>query len=99
MDAAQVTVRHGSLTVGDLDTLYASAEKQPPDDMLEYQDITELGTFGVLATHFVYLSLGDGVPDNNDPGRWQIPIELYGYSPPFDAPSNLVAVVGDWYQP
>lgn len=75
----QVTVTGGTFNVGDIDTLHASANKMPPNDLLAYYDITAYQNFAGSYTHYVYLKLDWEQPNANDPGVWQVPIELWGY--------------------
>jgi len=63
---------------GDLVTLHTSADKVYPYDGLEYYDIDRLEDFRGTYGSYVYMKLDWEAPMNNDPGIWQVPVELWG---------------------
>jgi hypothetical protein len=63
---------------GDLGTLHASADKVYPQDGLYFFDIDRFENFYGTYSHYVYLKLDWEAPQNNDPGVWQVPVELWG---------------------
>jgi len=77
--ASYVTYDIGGFAFGDLASLHTSAEKVPPNDLLDYYDISALENFGGSRTQQVYMKIEWEVPDRDDPGIWQVPTELWGY--------------------
>jgi hypothetical protein len=63
---------------GDLATLHTSADKVYPYDGLYYYDIDRFENFTGTYSHYVYMKIDWETPNNNDPGQWQIPVELWG---------------------
>jgi len=77
-----VDVQGASWDVGTRDDLHTSADKVPPYDWLEFYDISADQDFSGTYTHYVVMKIDWEVPYNNDPGIWQIPVELWGYAVP-----------------
>jgi len=81
LSASYITYSGGNYIFGDLASLHTSADKVPPNDALAYYDISALGNFGGTYTHYAYLKIDWETPNNDDPGIWQVPTELWGYEP------------------
>lgn len=75
------TSEYTGYSFGNLDTLHTTADKVYPYDLIEYWDITKLEDFSGTYSHQVYVRLDWESPFNNDPKTYQIPLELWGYSP------------------
>lgn len=69
---------YGGMTFGGLDDLHTTMDKAYPHDGLQFYDISALENFGGTYTHYVYAKAEWETPHNNDPGIWQLPIELWG---------------------
>jgi len=67
-----------SFDFGDMGTILASSDKVYPYDGLYFYDITANGLFGGTYTSYVYMLMDWESPNNNDPGIWQVPVELWG---------------------
>ncbi len=63
---------------GDLDSIHATLAKEYPSNGLEYYDVHVLENFSSSYTHYVYASKEWETPHGNDPGLWEIPINLWG---------------------
>jgi len=70
---------NGALDIGYAADLRASSYKTAPDDLLGFYDITAFEDFTGSYTHLVYLQTEWWSPDKDDPGKWQVPVKLWGY--------------------
>ena len=80
--STQISVSAGvapaGCTWGDIDDLHTSANKVAPSDLLVYYDITTNWNFAT-PTAYAYISIGEEAPHENDIGKWQVPIDIWGY--------------------
>jgi hypothetical protein len=74
-----VELKQGTLeSIGNITTLRASSDKEPPDDFLALYDIITNWDFSGDNTHRVYLLKEAEQPNNDDIGILQVPIQLWG---------------------
>jgi hypothetical protein len=75
---SQINSSGSGFTFGDINSIHNTLKKQYPDNGLEYYDISALENFGGTYTHYVYAKNDWETPHNNDPGIWEVPVQIWG---------------------
>lgn len=67
-----------SFNFGNMSTILASDDKEYPYDGLYFYDVTSNGIFSGTYTSYVHMMMDWESLWNNDPGIFQVPVELWG---------------------
>lgn len=89
-----VEVKEGTLeSIGNITTLRASSDKEPPSDFLDFYDITTNWDFSGDNTHRAYLLKETEQPNSDDIGILQVVIQLWGMDRTMEYTFTVDAVI------